>query len=120
MIEKTSAHVRRTVLRGAVRRSGRNCRTPLFRIWLLRRVGIGKSRDGHAGVIDAQNTRIGVEREVEGFGWRYLRDQADVGDGGTLPMAELAARGMLGKQRLNRLQAGAKPMLDPGEPLIIA
>jgi hypothetical protein len=35
-------------------------------------------------------------------------------------MAELAARGMLGKQRLNRLQAGAKPMLDPGEPLIIA
>jgi hypothetical protein len=53
MIEKTSAHVRRTVLRGGVRRSGRNCRTPLFRIGLL-----------------------------------------------------------LGKQRLNRLQAAAKPMLD--------
>jgi hypothetical protein len=31
--------------------------------------------------------------------------------GGTLAMAEPAARGMLGKQRLDHLQACAKPML---------
>ena len=39
---------------------------------------------------------------------------------GLSTMAEPAARGMFGEQRLNRLQAGAKPMLDPGEPLVIA
>jgi hypothetical protein len=83
-------------------------------------VGIDKSRDGHACVIDSHDARIGSKWEVEGFGWRYLRDQADVRYGGTLAVAELAARGMLDKQRLNRLQAGAKPMLDPGEPLVVA
>jgi hypothetical protein len=34
-------------------------------------------------------------------------------------MAEPPACGMFGEQRLNRLQASAKPMLDPGEPLVI-
>ena len=35
-------------------------------------------------------------------------------------MAEPAARGMFGEKRLNRLQAGAEPMLDPGKFLVIA
>jgi hypothetical protein len=39
---------------------------------LLCRVGIGKSRDSHAGVIDAHDTRIGVERKREGLGRRHL------------------------------------------------
>ena len=82
-------------------------------------MGIFKSRDGHACVIDVHDTRIRVEREVEGHGRRHLGDEADVRDGGTLVMAEPAARGMLGEQRLNRLQASAKPMLDPGEPLVL-
>jgi hypothetical protein len=100
--------------------SGRNCRTPLFRVGLLRRMGIGKSRNGHACVIDAHDTRIGIEREVEGHGRCHLGDEADVRDGGTRAIAEPAARRMFGKRRLNRLQAGAKPMLDPGQPLVIA
>jgi len=51
------------------------------------------------------------EREVKGLGRRYLRDQADVRDGGTLAMAEPTARGMLGKQRLDpgRPQPGSAP-----------
>ena len=83
-------------------------------------MGIGKSRDGHAGVIDAHDTRIRVQREAERHGRRHLGDEADVRDRGALAMAEPAARGMFGEQRLNRLQAGAKPMLDPGEPLVVA
>jgi len=83
-------------------------------------VGISKSRDGHACVIDSHDARIGSKREVEGHGRRYLRDQADVRYRGTLAMAEPAACGMFGEQRLNCLQASAKPMLDPGEPLVIA
>ena len=59
-------------------------------------------------------------REVEGHGRRHLGDEADVRDGRTLTMAEPAARGMLSKQRLDRLQTSAQPMLDPGEPLVIA
>jgi hypothetical protein len=86
--EKTSARIRRTVLSGGVRRSGRNCRTPLFRIGLLRRVGIGKSRDGHAGIMDAHDPRIGVEREVEGLGRRYLGNQANIRDSRPVSMAE--------------------------------
>jgi hypothetical protein len=34
--------------------------------------------------------------------------------------AEPAARRMLGEQGFDRLQAGAEPMLDPGEPLLFA
>jgi hypothetical protein len=74
-------------------------------------VGISKSRDGHAGVIDAHDTRITVQREVEGLGGSYLRDQADIRDRWPVAMAERAALGMFGEQRLNRLQANAKPML---------
>jgi hypothetical protein len=61
----------------------------------------------HAGVIDAHDTRIRGDREVEGHGRRHLGDEADVRDGGTFAMAEPAARGMLGKQRLDRLQTSA-------------
>jgi hypothetical protein len=61
-----------------------------------------------------------VEREVEGLGRRYLRDQANIRNSRPVSVAEPAARGMFGEKRLNRLQAGAKPMLDLGEPLIIA
>src|SRR5271165_6683903 len=93
---------------------------PLFRVGLLCRVRIGKSRDGHAGVIDAHDPRIRIERGAEDLGRRYLRYQADVRDGWPVVMAERAALGMFGEQRLNRLQAGAKPMLYPGEPLVIA
>jgi hypothetical protein len=83
-------------------------------------VGIGKSRDGHAILIDADHTRIRVERKVEGLGRRYLRDQADIRDGRPVAVAEDPARRMFGEQRLNRLQAGVEPMLDPGESLLIA
>ena len=83
-------------------------------------MGIGKSREGHADVIDADDTRIRVEREVERHGRRHLGDEADIRDAGPLAMAELAARGMLGEQRLDRRQTSAQPMPDPGEPLVIA
>ena len=83
-------------------------------------MGIGKSRDGHAGIINAHDPRIRVEREVEGLGRRHLGDQAEIRDARAVAMAESAARGMFGEQRLDGLQAGAEPMLDPGEPLLIA
>ena len=35
--------------------------TPLFRVGLLRRMRIGESRDGHAGLVDAHDARIRVE-----------------------------------------------------------
>jgi hypothetical protein len=76
--------------------------------------------DGHAGVVDAHDPRIRVEWEVEGLGGSYLRDQADIRDGWPVAMAERAALGMFGEQRLNRLQAGAKPMLDRRVPALIA
>jgi hypothetical protein len=59
-------------------------------------------------------------REVEGQGRRHLGDEADVRDSGTFAMAEPAAQGMFGKQRLDRVQTSAQPMPDPGEPLVIA
>ena len=83
-------------------------------------MGIGESRDGHAGVIDAHDTWIRVERKVESFGQRYLGDQADIRDTRPVAVAEDPARRMLREQRLDRLQAGVEPMLDPGEPLLIA
>ena len=83
-------------------------------------MGIGKSRDGHACVIDAHDARIGSKREVEGHGRRHLGDEADVRDGGPLAMGEPVARRMFGEQRLNGLQPCTEPMLDPGEPLVIA
>jgi hypothetical protein len=83
-------------------------------------MGIGESRGGHASVIDAHDPRIGIEREVGRLGRRYLRDQTDIRDGRPVAMAKDPARRMFGEQRLNRLQAGAKPMLDPGESLVIA
>ena len=78
------------------RRFGRNCRTPSFRIGLLCRVGIGESRDGHASVIDAHDTRVRLERKVEGFGRCYLCDQADIRDGRPVAVAEEPARRMFG------------------------
>src|SRR5690348_11788381 len=74
---------------------------PLFRVGLLCRMGIGKSRDGHAIIIDADDPRIRVEWDAEGLGRRYLRDQADIGDGRPIAVAEDPARRMFGEQRLN-------------------
>src|SRR6266700_7295904 len=91
----------------------------LFRVRLLCWMGIGKSRDGHAGVIDPHDPRIRVEREAEGLGRRYLSDQADIRDARPVAMTEDPARGMFGQQRLNRPQTRVKPMLDPGKPLLI-
>src|SRR5215472_9651624 len=91
---------------------------PLFRVGLLCRVGIGKGRDGHAGAIDAHDTRIRVKREVEGLGRRHLRDQTNVRDARPVAITESPARRMFSEQRLHRLETRAKPMLDPGEPLV--
>src|SRR6516164_8285234 len=93
---------------------------PLFGVGLLRRVGIGKSRDRHAAVVDAHDPRVGIERTVEGLGRRHLGDKADIGDGRPVAMAKPAAFRVFGKQCLDRLQPGAKPMLNPGEPLLVA
>jgi hypothetical protein len=89
------------------RRPRLSSRRSLFGVGLLRRVGIGKSWDGHASLIDAHNPRIGVEHNVEGLGWRYLRDEADIRDGRPVAMAERAARGMFRKQCLDGLEAAA-------------
>src|SRR6516162_531204 len=91
-----------------------------FRIRLLCRVRIGKSRDCHAGVIDARDTWILVEREVKCHGRRYLCDQADIRDGWLVAVANDPARGMFGEPRLNRLPARAAPMLAPAKPLLVA
>ena len=80
---------------------------------MLCRVGIGKSRDGHAVVINSHDTRTRAERDVEALGRRYLRDRANIRDGRPVAVAEDPARRMFGWQRLNRLQAGIEPMLDP-------
>ena len=93
---------------------------PLLGVRLLCRVRIGKRRDGHAGLINAHHPRIGIKRAVEGFGGRYLGDEANVRDRRPLAMTEPAARGVFGKQCLHRLEAGAKPMLNPGKPLVVA
>ena len=53
---------------------------PLFGVGLPRRMGIGEGRDRHAGVVDAHDPRIGVERAIEGLGWRHLGDEVDVRD----------------------------------------
>ena len=76
---------------------------PSFRIGLLCRVCIGESRDGHAGIIDAHDPRIGIERETENLGWRYLRDNANIRNGRPVAVAEDPAGRMFGEQRLNRL-----------------
>ena len=52
-------------------------------------MGIGKSWDGHAGLINAHHPRIGIERTVEGLGWRYLGDEANIGDRRRLAMANM-------------------------------
>src|SRR5205807_4517798 len=64
--------------------------------------------------------RIRVEWDAEGVGRRYLRDQADIGEGRLIAVAEDPARRMFGEQRLNRLYAHSEPMLDPGESLFVA
>src|SRR5215813_7685396 len=43
------------------------CPQRSFRVGLRCRVGIDKGRDGHARLIDAHDTRISVERDVEGL-----------------------------------------------------
>jgi hypothetical protein len=53
------------------------------------------------------DTRIRVEREVEGHGRRHLGDEANVRDSGTLARQNRPLAGMLGEERLDRLQAGA-------------
>src|SRR5690348_10263898 len=83
-------------------------------------MGIGKSRDGYAVLIDAHDPRIRIEREVKGLGRRYLRHKANIRDGRPVAVAEVPARRMFGEQRLNRLQASAEPMLDPGKSLLVA
>src|SRR6516225_2347664 len=92
----------------------------LFGVGLLRRVGIGKSRDRHAGLVDAHDPRVCIEQAVEGLRRRHLGDEADISDGRPLTVAESATLSMVGKQRLDRLQPGAEPMLNPGEPLLVA
>src|SRR4029077_7839676 len=92
----------------------------LLRVGLLRRVRVGESRDRHAAIIDAHDPWIGIERAVKRPGWRHLGDKTDVGNRGPRAVAEPAAFGMLGEQRLDRLQPGAEPMLDPGKPLLVA
>src|SRR5215472_9585911 len=82
-------------------------------------MGIGKSGDGHAGVVDARDTWISVERTVERLGRRHLSHETDIRDSRPIAMAEPAARGMFSKQRLHRLEAGAEPVLDPGESLLV-
>jgi hypothetical protein len=86
-------------------------RTPLFRIGLLCWVRIGESRDRHAGLIDAHDPRIAVERKVEGLGRRHLSHETDIRDGWPIAVTEPAARGMFGEQRLHGLKAGAEPAL---------
>src|SRR6516164_10488163 len=86
----------------------------LFRVGLLRRMGIRKRRDRHAGVIDAHDSRIGIEHTVEGLGRRHLCNEADVRYSRPIAMAEPAARGVLGEQRLDGIEPGAEPMLNPG------
>src|SRR5215831_9318362 len=83
-------------------------------------MGIRKSRDGHAGVIDAHDPWISIEHTVECLGGRHLRDEADIRDARAVAMAEPAAFGMLGEQRFDRLQTRAEPMLDPGESMFVA
>ena len=87
---------------------------PLLGVRLLCRVSIVKRRDGHAGLINPHHPPVGIKRAVEGLGGRYLGDEANVRDRRPLAMTEPAARGVFGKQCLHRLQARAKPMLDPG------
>jgi hypothetical protein len=84
-----------------------------FGVGLFCRMGIGKSRDGHAGVVDAHDLRIWVEREIEGLGRRHLGDQPDIRDARAVAMTEVPTRRMFGEQRLDRLQTRAEPMLDP-------
>src|SRR5215467_15034052 len=81
---------------------------------------IGKSRDGHAAIIDAHDPRIGLERTVERLGRRHLCHETDVRDGRPIAMAEPATRGMFSEQGLYSLEASAEPVLDPGEPLLLA
>src|SRR5712671_725621 len=83
-----------------------------FGVGLFCRMGIGKSRDGHAGVVDAHDLRIWVEREVEGLGRRHLGDQADIRDARAVAITEDPTRRMFGEQHLDRLQTRAEPMLD--------
>ena len=60
-----------------------------FGVGLFCRMGIGKSRDGHAGVVDAHDLRIWVEREVEGLGRRHLGDKANIRDARPVAMTEV-------------------------------
>jgi hypothetical protein len=60
-----------------------------FGVGLFCRMGIGKSRDGHAGVVDAHDIRIWVEREVEGLGRCHLGDQTDIRDARAVAMTEV-------------------------------
>ena len=55
-----------------------------------------------------------------GLPGRYLGDEANVCDCRRLAMAKASACGVFGEQCLHRLQARAKPMLDPGKPLLVA
>jgi len=61
---------------------------PLFGVRLPCRVGIGKSRDRHASVMDAHDPWIRVERKVEGLGGRYLSDQTNICDARPVAVAE--------------------------------
>ena len=64
-----------------------------FRARLVRRVGIGKSRDGHAGVVDAHHLRIRVgdalDAEVKALRERLdprLKSDFQLGPGGRGPV----------------------------------
>ena len=117
-----STHSQTSNGEGRVRSESRQCNSsiPLFRVRLLCRMGIRKSRDGHAGVIDAHDAWIWIEHTVECLGGRHLRDEADIRDARAVGMAEPAAFGMLGEQRFDRLQTRTEPMLDPGKSLFLA